>query len=310
MNGAMKTPKWENPKTLWTTTPASLPSTRRRWRPRIPGRCGRRSLPGPVWNRASRETGRPDGSPVSYGIPVSAYPTSSGKLLVNSPGSGELKDGRHDRWDGMARHLQELGIATMVTYNAPRPDFKVQLEWEPYSYEGASWNRLDEKAMNGAYWSRASATWSTGRWSALPSCAGATNPQLDVYWSTFHRERAPELCGGSAVGAVAFNYSEVKRILLLSAYDSVGDWFYEGISRFTGDIYMAFGSQDPMAGFLCQVVGMGQLMASSFEARQVPNCDHRFSGAVNSQALVKAFYWAFDGDDSFPDPSGAPMLYE
>ena len=116
--------------------------------------------------------------------------------------------------------------------------------------------------------------------------------------------------GGSAVGAVAFNYAEVKRVLMLSAYDSVGDWFYEGISRFTGDIYMAFGSEDPVARFLSQIVGMGRLTASSFQARQVPNCNHRFSGAANSQALVKAFYWAFNGDDSFPDPAGAPQLYE
>ena len=142
-----------------------------------------------------------------------------------------------------------------------------------------------------------------------------------VDWSL---ERSGELCGsaspdvylagfssgGSAVGAVAFNYAEVKRVLTLSAYDSVGDWFYEGISRFTGDIYMAFGSEDPMAGFLCQLVGMGPLSASSFQAREVPNCNHRFSGAANSQALVKAFHWAFAGDDSFPDPAGAPKLYD
>ena len=248
--------------------------------------------PGRTDATLERETERAPNDRVPYQIPVSAYPTSSGKLLVNSPGSGELKDGRHYRWDGMARHLQELGIATMVTYNAPRPDFKVQLEWEPYSYEGASWNRLlVESLCHVVDWSLEHA----------PELCGDESP--DVYLAGFSS-------GGSAVGAVAFNYSEVKRILLLSAYDSVGDWFYEGISRFTGDIYMAFGSQDPMAGFLCQIVGMGQLMASSFEARQVPNCDHRFSGAVNSQALVKAFYWAFNGDDSFPDPTGAPLLYE
>ena len=108
---------------------------------------------------------------------------------------------------------------------------------------------------------------------------------------------------------MAFRYPEVKRVLLLSAYDSVGDWFYEGISRFSGDIYMAFGSEDPIAGFLSQVVGAGPLAATSFKAREVPNCDHRFSGSANSQVLTKAFYWAFNSDGSFPDPAGAPELY-
>jgi hypothetical protein len=44
--------------------------------------------------------------------------------------------------------------------------------------------------------------------------------------------------------------------------------------------------------------------------RPVPECDHRFSGADNSRALVKAVYWALGHDDSFPDPTGAPQLYE
>ena len=240
----------------------------------------------------SRDIERAPNDRVAYEIPVSAYPTDSGVLVVNSPGSGELKDGRHDRWDAMARHLQELGIGSMVTYNAPRPDFEVQLEWEAYSYKGASWNQLLLESLCHVV------DWSLERAQKL---CGSESP--DVYLAGFSS-------GGSAVGAVAFNYTEVKRVLLLSAYDSVGDWFYEGISRFTGDIYMAYGSEDPIAGFLCQVVGMGPLRASSFQARQAPDCNHRFSGAANSQALVKAFYWAFRGDDSFPDPTGAPKLYD
>ena len=239
----------------------------------------------------SRETEKPDGDRVTYEIPVSAYPTNSEVLIVNSPGSGELKDGRHGRWHALAGHLQELGTGTMVTYNAPRPDFEVQLEWEPYSYKGASWNQiLLESLCHVVDWSLEQA----------PELCGTESP--DIYLSGFSS-------GGSAVGAVAFRYPEVKRVLLLSAYDSVGDWFYEGISRFSGDVYMAFGSEDPIARFLCQVIGTGPLAASSFQAREVPSCDHRFSGAANSQVLTKAFYWAFNADDSFPAPAGAPELY-
>ena len=66
------------------------------------------------------------GQRVTYQVPISAYPTESGVVIVNSPGSGEFKDGRRDRWAKLARHLQEREIATMVTYNAPRPDGQVQ----------------------------------------------------------------------------------------------------------------------------------------------------------------------------------------
>ncbi len=239
-----------------------------------------------------RRTETPQGQPVDYEIPLSAYPCDSGKLLIISPGSGEMKDGRDDRWRKLAVHLRDLGLCATVTYNAPRPDFQVQLEWEAYSYRGASWNRiLVESLAHVADWSLEQAA----------ELCGA---------------EAPEVCmagfssGGSAAGAVAFCYPQVKQLLLLSSYDSVGDPFYEGITRFTGDIFMGYGSLDPPAGMLAYVVSVGPLSARSLTGRPVPGCDHRFSGADNSRTLVKAFYWALGHNDSFPDPDGAPQLYE
>ena len=226
------------------------------------------------------------GQRVTYQVPISAYPTESGVVIVNSPGSGEFKDGRRDRWAKLARHLQEREIATMVTYNAPRPDGQVQLPWEPYSYKCASWNGLLVDSLAHAV------EFSLERASDL---CGTVSPT--VYLSGFSS-------GGSAVGAVAFRFREIKRILLLSTYDSVGDYFYAGIEQFTGDIYMAYGSQDTMAGFLAYVLGCGSMAANSLHVRQVPECDHRFSGATNSKILTKAFYWAFNGDESFPSAEG------
>jgi len=89
----------------------------------------------------------------------------------------------------------------------------------------------------------------------------------------------------------------------------VGDSFYDGVCQFSGDIYLAYGSEDPVAGSLAYVLGLGPMAASSFQVKKVPDCDHRFSGATNSRVLSKSFYWAFDGDDSFPDPEGALELY-
>ncbi len=232
------------------------------------------------------------GESVTYEVPITAYPTSSGIMIINSPGSGELKDGRQDRWMKLGRHLQEQGIATLVTYNAPRPDFQVQLPWEPYSHQGASWNQL-----------------------LIDSLSHVTD---------FCLERSPELCGttapaiymagfssgGSAVGAVAWRYPQVKRILLLSTYDSVGDPFYIGIEEFTGDIYIAFGGQDPMAGLLAYVLQSGPLSARSLHIREVPDCNHRFSGATNSRILSNAFLWAFHEFPGFPSPEGGLQLYE
>ena len=239
-----------------------------------------------------RQTATPGGQPVEFDIPVSAYPCPSDRMLIISPGSGELKDGRHDRWRKLAIHLQELGLCATVTYNAPRPDFQVQLEWEAYSYRGASWNRILMESVCHV------ADWSLDRSAEL---CGSGSPGICM---------AGFSSGGSAVGAVAFRYPQVQQLLLLSSYDSVGDPFYEGVSLFTGDIFMGYGSLDPPAGMLAYVVSVGPLSCRSMVGRPVPGCDHRFSGADNSRSLVKAVYWALGYDDTFPDPAGAPQLYE
>ncbi len=239
-----------------------------------------------------REVPDYQGNPVTYEIPVTAYPTSSQVIIINSPGSGELKDGRSNRWKKLAHHLQAQGIATMVTYNAPRPDFQVQLPWEPYSHQGASWNQL-----------------------LIDSLAHVTE---------FCLQHANELCGtpdpiiymagfssgGSAVGAVAWRFQQVKRILLLSTYDSVGDPFYLGVEQFQGDIFLAYGSNDPMAGLLAYVLQSGALSARSLHIRQVPDCDHRFSGPANSKVLSNAFRWLFDEFEDFPSSEGGLQLYD
>ena len=239
-----------------------------------------------------QRTFTPAEHPVDYEIPVTAYPCDSGRLLIISPGSGELKDGRHERWRKLALHLQSLGLCATVTYNAPRPDFQVQLEWEAYSYRGASWNRILIESLCHV------SDWSLERVGEL---CGVESPEICM---------AGFSSGGSAVGAAAFRYPQVKQVLLLSSYDSVGDPFYEGISLFTGDIFMGYGSQDPPAGMLAYVVSVGPLSCRSMAGRPVPECDHRFSGATNSRSLVKAVYWALGHDDTFPDPTGAPQLYE
>ncbi len=238
----------------------------------------------PIDTRLVQESQSEAGEMVSYHIPVTAYPTDSGAIIVNSPGSGELKDGRDQRWKNLGLHLQEAGLATMVTYNVPRPDFKVQLEWEPYSYEGVSWNKLLIESLSHTI------DWALDN--SVQIC-GSESPRIFITGFS---------SGGSAVGAVAHRYDSVERILLLSTYDSVGDPFYEGVFAFTGDIYLAYGGDDEPAGMLARVIQMGALAAKSFQAREVPNCGHRFDGEANTKLLTQAFHWAFEGDNSLPKP--------
>ena len=87
-------------------------------------------------------------------------------------------------------------------------------------------------------------------------------------------------------------------MLLLSTYDSVGDQFYEGVYRFSGDICLVYGGEDSTAALLAQVLGGGPLAARSYQAREVPGCGHRFDGDAYARMLTGAFLWAFG------DPAG------
>ena len=251
-----------------------IPPARRPWPPG--------SLLDAIDTTLFKETEAESGELVQYGVPITAYPTSSGVIVVNSPGSGELKDGREDRWRNLGLHLQNRGLATLVTYNAPRPDFQVQLEWEPYSYRGASWNKLLIESLCHTI------DWSLENGQQL---CGSDSPV--IFLTGFSS-------GGSAVGAAAHRYPSVKRILLLSTYDSVGDPFYEGVTAFTGDIYLVYGDQDEMAGVLARILRTGEFAAKSFLVREAPDCGHRFDGEANTKLITQAFHWAFEGDNSEP----------
>jgi len=229
---------------------------------------------------------------VPYEIPVSIYPADSDVIIVIAPGASEPKEGRKNRWATLGRHLQNLSVGTVVTYNPPQPDAQGKFPYEPYSYQDASWNNIVVESLD--------------------------------YVIGYSLEHAAEICrsdspivylagfsaGGSACGAIAPFYPEVRRILMISAYDSVGDYFYEGIGRFTGEIYMAYGADDPTAAFLAYSMRFIAREATSLYSQEIPDCTHGFTGATNSKILSNAFTWAFAGDQRFPSPEGGLFLYE
>src|SRR3990170_8843545 len=229
------------------------------------------------------------GENVSYSIPLSVYPTTTGTIIVNAPGAGESKDGRRNRYAAIAEHLQTTGVASVVTYSPPRPDGQSGYPWDPYAYKGAGWNKIAVESMQHVI------EYVLG--SAEDVC-GRSTPTL--YLTGFS-------AGGSVCGAVASRYG-APRILLLSAYDSVGEDFYAGIRSYTGEIYMAYGSQDPMAGFLALMMPHIAPNAAAVHVQQIGDCDHGFTGPTNARILSKAYTWAFAGDTSFPSPEGGLEL--
>lgn len=229
---------------------------------------------------------------VAYEIPISIYPANSDKIIVIAPGAGETKDGRNNRWATLGQYLQSESVGTVVTYHHPQPDAQGKYPDEPYSYKDASWNKLVVESLDYVI-----------EYSLNHSGEICNTVTPSIYLAGFS-------AGGSACGAVAPFYPEVRKILMISAYDSVGIYFYEGISRFTGEIYMTFGSEDPIAVFLAYSMRFTAREASLLYTQEIPDCAHGFAGERNSKILSNAFKWAFAGDTKFPSPDGGLLLYE
>ena len=232
------------------------------------------------------------GQEVPFQVPLSAFRTSSGIIIINAPGAGEPKDGRNGRYVTIGQELQRQDVGSLVTHAPPQPDAQGKYPDEPYSYRDASWNRIAVESMSHVI------DYSLEHAEEL---CGSSSPT--VYLSGFS-------AGGSVCGAVAHAYPEVKRILLMSAYDSVGEYFYFGIRQFTGEVYMTYGSQDVMASFLAYAMNFSAPEVSALHVQEVPDCDHGFRGKTNGMVLSKAWGWAFAGDESYPSPEGGLVLYE
>ncbi len=231
------------------------------------------------------------GQSVPYEVPFIAFPTTSGRFIIQAPGTGEEKEGVENRYVRLGEFLQDRGLGTLVSFNPPRPDAQFKYPHEPYSYRDASWNRIYVESM--AY------TVEHCLKNASQLC-GVTDPE--VYVAGFSS-------GGSVAGAVAPFFPAITKILLVSAYDSVDRFFLAGLRRYTGEVYVAYGEEDFPAGVLAMMMPSLSRSASAVQARAVPHCDHHFTGEVNGRILSKAYLWAFAGDDTFPSPDGGIPLY-
>ncbi len=117
--------------------------------------------------------------------------------------------------------------------------------------------------------------------------------------------------GGFAVAAVAAEYPQVKKILLMEPTISttlMGP-FPDTFQKFEGEVAIVVGDHDavgPEGGKFYY-----NAFSNAFQRQMVtvPNCNHQFMGRVNGQIMAKAPIWAFLGDPTYPSPDGGIVLY-
>ena len=120
--------------------------------------------------------------------------------------------------------------------------------------------------------------------------------------------------GGGAVALLAWEYPEVKKVLLLEAVPSVGPvQAREALKQYAGEIVVVAGGTEEALG-----PDMGKAFydfvpnVSKKEMIILDNCDHQFRGEANGRIMSEAPIYAFaDGPKiKFPDPKGGIKLYD
>ena len=115
--------------------------------------------------------------------------------------------------------------------------------------------------------------------------------------------------GASAIAAVAHEYDEVEKILLIEPSGDAGiDDVKTGLSKYTGEVYIVGGANSHIKGgeFFSNLV----VSAKVNKLVIIPDCDHQFRGKVNGMIFSKAPLWAFAEDPTFPSPDGGIELYD
>jgi dienelactone hydrolase len=214
-------------------------------------------------------------------LELAIHPLSNGVIVVNYPGiTGDI-DGYNNKYGQQADFIQEKEIGTVVRMGNPVYD---ELPYPRVMIDNFRYV-IDHCLSHGK------------------ELSGKAKPTL--YLMGFS-------AGASTIAAVAGDYSEVEKILLMAPSGDAGqDAVEKGLDKFKGEVYITVGDRDEIVG-----PGAGQTfydLANSAKIRKlviVPNCDHQFRGERNGKIMSKAPLWAFAGDNSFPSPDGGKKLYD
>jgi len=218
----------------------------------------------------------------SLRMDLAIHPCFSERIIINYPGYRGDIDGYQAKHRNLARFMQGEGLGAVVRGKGPgHPDFNgltvdIQLR-----------KMIDFSIKN-----------------SLRIC-GTVKPEIFLIGTS---------AGGSAVAAIAHEFSAVSRILLMApSGDMEPRALHYGLGQFSGEVYILMGLQDRVVG--------GERTARSFynmaarsrkrEVFLLDYCDHHFSGTPNGRIMSQAPFYAFARGDrpNFPDPEGGMVLY-
>ena len=202
-------------------------------------------------------------------IPLSLHHGNSKVILINSPGLGVAKDGENGQFKNIANRLQRSGIASVIRYQSSLGDFAFKkIGMEPLLMDNL--REVINYALKEAH-----------------LICGSKTPELFL---------AGHSAGASTSAAVAYEYPQVSKMLLIApSADIDPELVRKGLLNFSGELYITIGDKDyVISQEAAQNLVEWATKAKSRKLVTVSDCDHDFSGEINSKKLCEAYFWAFN----------------
>jgi hypothetical protein len=219
------------------------------------------------------------GVSTDFKLDLAVHPFDNGKMIINVPGVDGSLDGYNDKYKVLAEYLVRSGVGAVVRIP------------NPYTF-GYGWDINLRHALGYAL-------------DNSKEICGQANPE--IYLEGFS-------AGAGAIATIAWEYPEVKKILLVEpAIVFRQDDGLNDMRQYRGQVCIVTGKGSDALGL---EVGMKFYdafeNASQREIFEIPNCDHQFRGELNGRILSQAPIYAFADDPKikFPDPEGGIRLYD
>jgi dienelactone hydrolase len=218
--------------------------------------------------------------PLEVGLRV--HPNPNGTIVISYPGLDADIDGYANKYGNLGDFLQARVGAVLRTNNPHYAGFEYQNSVQEHLRAVVDYALQHSQEISG------------------------TEPEeTSLYLMGYS-------AGGSGVAAVAHEYAQVEKILLMAPSGDAGETAVaQGLGQYTGECNIVVGEDDELVG-----VEAGKSFASLATAASVvrevviPDCDHQFRGETNGRIMSAAPLWAFQGvGGERPLPEDGITLY-
>jgi dienelactone hydrolase len=219
--------------------------------------------------------------PLKVGLRV--HPNNNGVIVVSYPGYNGDINGYAGKYETLAGLMQERIGAVLRTDNPHYGGFRYDVSVQDHL------RAVVDYAM-----------------SNLQEIAGQPAEETSMYLMGFS-------AGAGAIAAVAHEFPQVKKVLLMAPSGDAGEEAVtKGLREYSGECNIVIGEDDEVVGVKsAELFASLATGASVVRTAIIPDCDHQFRGELNGRIMSAAPLWAFtDRGGETPSPTDGIKLYE